>query len=115
MNINDYQKKAMSTDAFVRPKEINVLSPAFLEKLLGISGESGELTDKIKKIIRDKEGKLSNIDRDEIVKEIGDILWYLSAVANYLDVTLETVARVNLEKLKSRKGRGVIKGSGDNR
>lgn len=115
MDINEYQKKAISTDAFNKPNDIDLLAPAFLEKLLGVSGEAGELADKVKKIIRDKDGKLSPEDKQEIIKEIGDVLWYLSAVAYYLDVSMDQVAQGNLDKLQSRQGRGVIKGSGDNR
>ena len=86
-----------------------------MEKVLGLTGEAGETADKVKKIIRDKEGKFSEEDKREIVKELGDVMWYLAGIARYLDVDLSEVAEGNIEKLASRKQRGVISGSGDNR
>jgi NTP pyrophosphatase (non-canonical NTP hydrolase) len=82
---------------------------------LGLTSEAGELAGKVKKILRDKDGKLDTQDREEITKELGDILWYISACASDLGVNLNTVAIKNLEKLSSRQERDVIGGSGDNR
>lgn len=115
MQFKDYQKQSIKTDLFTKPTEINLLSVGFLEKILGIAGESGELTDKIKKILRDKNGEVSIEDKDDITKELGDILWYVSAVSYYLDIPLEHVAQANIDKLSNRKERGVLKGEGDNR
>jgi NTP pyrophosphatase (non-canonical NTP hydrolase) len=75
---------------------------------LGLTGESGEYSEKIKKLIRD--GKL---DKSLAVKELGDVLWYLTRSANELGYTLQDVAEINLVKLNSRKERGVLGGSGD--
>ncbi len=114
MNLNDYQKQAISTDAF----EITygeVFTMAFMAKLLGLVGEAGEVAEKFKKILRDKEGKLSEEDKQEIIKELGDVLWYVSALSHYLNVPLEDVASKNLDKVLGRKARGVTKGQGDNR
>lgn len=90
-------------------------NPELMSKILGLSGETGEVLEKFKKIIRDKNGKFDNDDVKEIVKELGDVLWYVSAISKYLGVTLEEVAINNLDKLNSRKNRGELKGSGDNR
>lgn len=82
---------------------------------LGLTGEAGEYADKIKKVIRDHDGYIDQSRQDGLIKELGDVLWYVSAAARALGVTLSVVATKNLEKLESRKQRGVLKGSGDNR
>ena len=86
-----------------------------LEKVLGLPGEAGETADKFKKILRDKGGVISPSDRDEIVKELGDVLWYVAMIAEYLEVPLSEVAKLNIEKLESRLKRNKIHGAGDNR
>jgi len=78
-------------------------------------GEVGEVQGKIKKVFRDKEGKFDEITKKEIGKELGDVLWYLAVLARDLDLDLETIAKDNVAKLKSRQERGVLGGSGDNR
>ena len=93
----------------------SVLDPAYIAKVLGLAGESGEVLDKFKKIIRDKKGVMSEADKVEIVKELGDVLWYVAVIAHYLGAPFESVARANVDKLDSRKKRGVMSGSGDNR
>lgn len=82
---------------------------------LGLAGEAGEVCEKIKKVMRDKDGVLTTEDRLEIKKEIGDVLWYVSALAYELDLELSNVAEAVLIKLRDRAHRNVIKGSGDNR
>ena len=77
---------------------------------LGLGGEAGEYSEKVKKLIRD--GKL---DKPLAVKELGDVLWYLTRSANELGYSLVDVAEINLIKLTSRKERGVLQGSGDER
>ncbi|MCL2451601.1 nucleoside triphosphate pyrophosphohydrolase family protein [Candidatus Saccharibacteria bacterium] len=111
MQFDEYQKLAARTDAFSKPDSL--LDPAFLEKVLGLVGESGEFADKIKKLIRDQNGEIT--DKDELVKELGDVLWYLAMIANYLDVDLSAVAKENIAKLADRQKRNIIKGAGDNR
>ena len=86
-----------------------------IEKVLGLPGEAGEAADKFKKIIRDKGGVISLSDREEIVKELGDVMWYVSTIAAYLDVPLSKVANGNISKLESRLKRNKIHGEGDNR
>ena len=102
MNFNEYQKIARSTAIY--PKEYKVIYPA-----LGLCGEAGEVAEKVKKNIRD--GK----SLDGVGLELGDVLWYISALADGLGVTLEEVAQANVDKLTSRKERNMIGGSGDNR
>lgn len=103
----------MSTDLFDGAKSIS--DPAMLEKVFGLVGESGEVAEKFKKLLRDKGGQATDEDKKEIAKELGDILWYVNSVGNYLGYDLEQIAAMNLEKVLSRKDRGVTTGSGDNR
>ena len=107
MNFNDYQDQA--NDTAIYPNESRLVYPA-----LGLTGEAGEVADKIKKIIRDKR-TLDVQERIEIAKEVGDVLWYVAAMARDLGVDMDTMARMNLEKLRDRAKRGVIGGSGDAR
>jgi NTP pyrophosphatase (non-canonical NTP hydrolase) len=110
MTFDDYQKRALTT-----AKQTNDELKDIMHWVLGITGESGEIAEKVKKIIRDKNGVFTEQDKVEIAKEIGDVLWYLATLADQLGVSFDTIALKNLEKLKSRKERGVIGGSGDNR
>ncbi len=82
---------------------------------LGLTNEAGEVAGKVKKIFRDKDGQISEEDRQALKQELGDVLWYLAQICTELNLTLEEVAEANLEKLFSRQARNVIKGSGDNR
>lgn len=87
----------------------------FVYPTLGLAGETGEVAEKVKKIIRDHNGVIDDAQRDEIKKELGDVLWYVSQLATELDIKLEVVAAFNLEKLASRMDRNTLTGSGDNR
>jgi NTP pyrophosphatase (non-canonical NTP hydrolase) len=83
---------------------------------LGLVGEAGEVAQKFKKIYRDDPASALNQESaDQVAKELGDVLWYVSALCCYLDIQLEDVAAHNLDKVLDRKSRGVTKGSGDNR
>ena len=82
---------------------------------MGLAGETGEVCEKFKKILRDKNGKLSERDKIEISKELGDVLWCTTTIARYMGVSLEEVAELNIQKLESRLSRGKIHGEGDNR
>ena len=98
MNFNEYQEKAGKFDTFSYEKFVAEGAKAnhlgILEKVLGLAGESGEACDKIKKIIRDENGEVSELVRKELVKELGDILWYLAMVSKYLGVEFEEVAKM---------------------
>lgn len=113
MELNEYQRRAVSTlsDDYA----YGDISPQLIGVLLGLADESGEVLGKVKKLIRDKEGKLSDEDRSAIIKEIGDVLWYVASTAHLLGTDLESIARENAEKLASRKARGKLSGSGDDR
>ena len=104
-----YQDKADET-AIYPNKGDNLYYPA-----LGLAGEAGEVCEKVKKIMRDKGGVLSEADALELSKELGDVLWYVAALACEINVALSTIAEENVEKLHSRKERGMLQGSGDNR
>jgi NTP pyrophosphatase (non-canonical NTP hydrolase) len=110
MTLEEYQKQALTT-VIATDNEFRDL----LHWVLGINGEAGEIAEKVKKIIRDKGGEVSAADKAELGKEVGDVLWYLAVFAHHLGIPLETIAQQNLDKLKSRKARGVLQGSGDNR
>lgn len=114
MTFEEYQKGALSTDLFGgKPQPIT--SNAFLAKLLGLVGETGEIADKFKKMYRDNNGEISEQQIADMKKELGDVLWYVAVVGAYLGLSLEEIAELNLEKLQDRKSRGVLRGSGDNR
>ena len=109
MNFDNYQTEARKT-AIYPNKDNNFIYPT-----LGLVGESGEVAEKIKKILRDKNGKLDYESKLAIKKELGDVLWYMSNLCNELEFSLCDVARTNLEKLKLRLSEGKISGSGDER
>lgn len=109
MTLNDYQNNAKTTAVYTSAEQQLVCT------VLGLNGEAGEVAEKIKKVIRDKNSVIDDGDRREIQKELGDVLWYLAVLADTLGLDLESVAALNLEKLKSRYQRGTIHGAGDNR
>ena len=108
MTIQTYQDEALSTAIYGEGQKI-------IYPVLGINGEAGEIAEKIKKILRDKSGEFSDESKQEILKEIGDVLWYCNALCRDLGFTLEDAMILNIEKLKSRRERNMIHGSGDNR
>ena len=108
LQFNEYCKAAATTDRY--PNECKPWVYA-----LGLTGEAGELADKIKKVYRDKGGVFKQEDREAITKELGDVLWYLTRLGATLGFSLEQIAAMNIEKLADRAKRGVINGSGDNR
>jgi NTP pyrophosphatase (non-canonical NTP hydrolase) len=109
-NIDLYQKRCADTDSSTR-----CTKPAYLYYVLGMCGETGELTERIKKLMRNKKGKVDAEFVDGLKGELGDIMWYVSRLAAQFDIKMSSVTKCNLKKLKSRKQRGVIKSQGDNR
>ena len=109
MDFDNYQIEARKTAVYPN-KDKNFIYPT-----LGLVGESGEVAEKIKKILRDKNGILDYESKLALKKELGDVLWYISNLCDELNFSLSEVAKNNLEKLNSRKSRGKISGSGDNR
>jgi len=82
---------------------------------LGLTGEAGEVADKVKKVIRDRQGVFDVETREAIKLELGDVLWYVAQLASEMGYDLNDVAEANLQKLSSRAARGRIGGSGDQR
>lgn len=123
--LDDYQTAALKYDTFLGyqnglmkySKDGIMLATenGLIEKVLGLPGEAGEAADKFKKIIRDKGGVISSMEREKIVKELGDVLWYVAMIAEYLEVPLSEVAKMNIDKLENRYKRNKIHGAGDNR
>lgn len=120
--LNNYQQ--MSKRTAMHMDKVDKTYPDLPEEVRGMIamgyissglGEVGEVQGKVKKLIRDKGGNFTKEDEKEIMKEAGDCMWYLARLADFFDFTLEEAAYENLKKLFSRKERGVIGGSGDNR
>ena len=107
LSLNEYQKMARETAIYPLP----IIYP-----VIGLAGEAGEVADKAKKVIRDKDGDFTSDEtRHAIAEEIGDVLWYCAALSHDLGYSLEEIALLNYGKLKSRQKRNKIHGSGDNR
>jgi len=109
LTFKEYQKRSRET-AIYPEIEKGFVYPAF-----GLAGETGEVMETIKKIFRDSSGQINEETRERLVKELGDVLWYLSNLATELGLSFEDIAKGNLEKLASRKERGMLRGSGDDR
>ena len=109
MNFKDYQQESRRTAEYP-----NLGNNPFYP-VLGLAGESGEVCEKFKKVIRDDGGVLNPEKIEEIKYELGDVLWYITQIATELGLDLEDVAQGNLIKLKSRLERNKIHGQGDNR
>jgi|TARA_R110001606_G_scaffold376942_1_gene535819 NTP pyrophosphatase (non-canonical NTP hydrolase) len=108
MNFNDYQMQSSKTSIY--DDKYNITYPT-----LGLVNEAGEVAGKVKKVFRDNGGVFGLRERESIKKELGDVLWYMSALCNDLSINMSDVAESNLAKLNSRLSRGVIGGSGDER
>lgn len=109
MTFQEYQVESRKT-AIYPDKDNNFIYPT-----LGLAGEAGEVAEKIKKVLRDGNGVVSDEKREEITKELGDVLWYVANLSTELKINLEDVASKNIEKLQSRQQRNELHGSGDNR
>ena len=109
MDFKTYQKKARVTAQYPN------LGSNYIYPTLGLVGETGEVAEKVKKVIRDKKGIFDDNSKDAIKKEIGDVLWYVSNLCTEFNFSLDDVALTNLNKLKKRASEGRISGSGDNR
>lgn len=109
ITFSEYQRKAAKTAVY--KDEHRMTYPA-----LGLTGEAGEIANKVKKILRDDYDLVElTVKEQELAKEIGDVLWYCAALASDLGLDLSKIAQDNLDKLQDRANRGTIKGSGDNR
>ena len=111
MNFLDYQHATNQTAVYPRNTPIEALSYV----TMGLVGEAGEIANKVKKILRDNDGRITLDHKNELAKEAGDVMWYLSQLATEIGFNLEAVAKRNVTKLADRAARGVLQGSGDNR
>jgi len=109
MEFQEYQKLSRMTAIYPN------IGNNFIYPTLGLCGESGEVAEKVKKIIRDDNGIISEEKKELLKKELGDILWYISNLASELNLSLDNIAITNIEKLLNRQKRNVLSGSGDNR
>jgi len=109
MDFQAYQERSRATARYPQAGT-NPIYPT-----LGLCGEAGEVADKVKKVLRDREGHFDTAVRDDLLLELGDVLWYVAQLATELDLSLEAIAEANLAKLSSRAARNVISGSGDRR
>lgn len=108
MDMDKYQAEASKTAKY--PDDSGLVYC-----VLGLASEAGEVAGKLKKAIRDENGVISESRKEDLLAELGDVLWYCAMVALELDATLSSVAQANLNKLFDRKDRGVIGGDGDKR
>jgi NTP pyrophosphatase (non-canonical NTP hydrolase) len=106
--LNEYQNYAL--EYAIYPRHHSIVYPA-----LGLAGEAGEVLEHIKKMIRDDGETLTGSRRQALRKELGDVLWYLAALARDCNLTLDEIASENIEKLRSRALRGTLQGSGSDR
>jgi NTP pyrophosphatase (non-canonical NTP hydrolase) len=109
MRFSDYQALSRRTATYPGAGE-NIVYPT-----LGLAGEAGEVAEKVKKMLRDDGGTLGEERREALAAELGDVLWYVAQVATEAGLDLEEIAQANLDKLLSRRRRGVLSGSGDRR
>lgn len=109
MTFNDYQQQSRKTAVYPDPGK------NFIYPTLGLVSEAGEIAGKIKKVMRDDQGLINDEKKQDLKKELGDVLWYVAQLATELEFNLDEIAQDNLTKLFSRMERNVLQGSGDNR
>lgn len=115
LTLDEYQAEAT---------EFAFYNMTLIYPVLGLTGEAGEVSEKLKKLIRDNDLDFTQDDITEQMEwqdkkalafEMGDVLWYLANAANDIGYSLEEIAQMNLDKLKDRSQRNTLRGSGDNR
>jgi len=111
MTFDEYNTEAAKTAVYPGKQEFMGLCYTALK----LNGEAGELAELVGKCLRDEAGIMSAKRRDKVAHELGDVLWYIAAIARELDLNLDYVAHLNLSKLASRKERGKLHGDGDYR
>src|SRR3989338_1738533 len=109
MTLKEYQEKSRVTAIYPN------IGKNYIYPTLGLAGEAGEVSEKIKKVIRDNKGVISDEKKQEIKKELGDVLWYVSQIASEINLSLDDIADENIKKLYSRLERNKLSGNGDNR
>lgn len=109
MRFDEYQAAARETAQYPEMGR-NLCYPA-----LGLAGETGEVAERVKKLIRDDDGVLTPERREALKAELGDVLWYVAALCSELELSMSEVADYNVRKLRDRKARNMIRGDGDTR
>jgi NTP pyrophosphatase (non-canonical NTP hydrolase) len=109
MTFDEYHQAALRTAA---PKE---KQDELFHLVLGLTGEAGEIAEKFKKLVRDHKSDLEKLDIEDMKKELGDVLWYIAVLGDFLGIKLDDIATKNIAKLADRAERNLIGGSGDNR
>lgn len=109
LSLAGYQAAARQTALYP------VFGAPWVYPALGLANEAGEVLGKLKKIVRDDGGKITVEAEAALKAELGDVLWYLAALASELGLSLQEIGEDNLAKLADRAARNVIGGSGDER
>ena len=118
MNINEYQLAAHSFADYTMPfvsKGDVATRVDYVYPVMGLTEEAGEVAGKFAKAIRDNDGVIDNERKEAIIKELGDVCWFVAELCTLMNVSMERVMQENINKLTSRRERNVIHGSGDNR
>ncbi len=110
MTFGEYQAQAITTN-LTKTDQLQEL----MQQVLGLGDEAGEVLAIFKKWIRDNNADIALLDKKNVAKELGDILWYIAVVAHDLGISFDDIAATNIAKLKSRQERGTLTGGGDNR
>ena len=111
MTLNEYQALCLSTSEALGVNE----DDRFIIASMGVAGEAGEVVEKVKKLLRDYNGVMTDDFKEKLVGEIGDVMWYCAVLTDEVGYDLCTVSHKNIDKTLSRLERGVIAGNGDNR
>lgn len=115
MKFDDYQKQTQKTAKYRHATGKRIRTQDLVYPVLGLNGEAGEVAEKLKRLVRSQVSSVNKEERNALALELGDILWYVAQSALRLNMKLSEVARMNQEKLASRRHRGKIHGSGDDR
>jgi NTP pyrophosphatase (non-canonical NTP hydrolase) len=113
MTFDEYQEQALKT-AYTDPKYVDTLMDKTIWAM-GVASEAGEVLEKWKKMVAYNEGEITEEFIGTLKKELGDVVWYVAVLANSLGLSFEEVMQLNVDKLKDRQKRDVIKGVGDDR
>jgi len=109
LTFEEYQEESRKTAIYPE------VGKPYVYPALGLGGEAGEVIETLKKVLRDEEGEIDEATKENLKKELGDVLWYLSNLAEKLNLSLDEIAKKNLKKLASRQKRDVLHGKGDER
>ena len=113
MTFEEYQIESKKTAVY--PKKDGSLNYPLTYPVMGMLSEAGEVAGKVKKAIRDNGGVIDEERKQDLAAEVGDVLWYMTQICSELGLSLDEIAKANLDKLNSRMDRGVLSGNGDNR